>query len=273
MSVLRIHPGRTSVMGILNVTPDSFSDGGRFFTTEDAFTQARQMVADGAAILDIGAESTRPGSDPVSEQEELDRAVPVVEKLAAEFDIPLSIDTYKPAVASHCCQAGAAIINDVTGLTDPAMIEAAKTNNAAVVIMHMRGKPKTMQRDVDYDDVVAEVRAFLAERVAAARTSGIEEIAIDPGIGFGKSVAHNFELVDRLREFTDLGVPILIGPSRKSFLSSLPSQLPVDQRLEGTIAACCAGVMNGATIVRVHDVKAVKRAVEVIDAIHATRET
>lgn len=260
-------------MGILNVTPDSFSDGGRFFTTEDALIQARQMVADGADILDIGAESTRPGSDPVSEQEELDRAVPVVEKLANEIDIPISIDTYKPAVANYCCQAGAAIINDVTGLTDPAMIEAAKTNNAAVVIMHMRGKPKTMQRDVNYDDIVAEVRSFLTARASAARNAGIEEVVIDPGIGFGKSATHNFELLGRLREFKDVGVPVLIGPSRKSFLSNLPSQLPVDQRLEGTIAACCAGVMNGAAIVRVHDVKAVKRAVEVIDAIRATRET
>jgi len=271
MPVLPMHPGQTLVMGVLNVTPDSFSDGGNFFSTDAALTQARRLIADGADILDIGAESARPGSDPVSEQEELDRSAPVIEKVAKEFATPISIDTCKPAVADQCCQIGATIVNDVTGLTDVNMLRVVQQRRAAVVIMHMRGKPKTMQQDVDYVDVVVEVREFLAERVAAAKNAGIEEIVIDPGIGFGKSASQNFELLQRLREFESVGVPILIGPSRKSFLSSLRSQLPVDRHLEGTIAACCAGVMNGASIVRVHDVKAVKKAIEVIDAVRATK--
>jgi dihydropteroate synthase len=269
MPVLPIHHGRTLVMGVLNITPDSFSDGGRFFSIDDALVQARRLVAEGADILDVGAESTRPGSDAVSEQEELDRAAPVVEKIAREFAVPVSIDTYKPVVADECCKVGATIVNDVTGLTDSAMIHAVRRHGAAAVIMHMRGKPKTMQQAVDYADVIVQVREFLAERVAVARKAGIDEIVIDPGIGFGKSATQNFELLQRLRDFEEVGVPILVGPSRKSFLSSLPSRLPVDQRLEGTIAACCAGAMNGASIVRVHDVQAVKRAIEVIDAIRA----
>lgn len=271
MPVLPICPGRTVIMGVLNVTPDSFSDGGRFHETEQALVQARRLVAEGADILDIGAESTRPGSDPVSEQEELERAAPVVEKIANEFAVPISIDTYKASVAEECLKLGATIVNDITGLGDAAMLRTIKKHGAAAIIMHMRGQPKTMQQDVEYDDVVIDVRAFLAKRVEAARSKGIEEIVIDPGIGFGKSASQNFQLLQRLHEFRKVGAPVLIGPSRKSFLSSLASRLPVDQRLEGTIAACCAGVMNGAAIVRVHDVQAVKRAIEVIDAIKAAK--
>ena len=267
MPVLPISRGRTLVMGILNVTPDSFADGGHFLSAEEALLQGRRLIAEGADILDIGAESTRPGSDPVPEQEELDRAAPVVEKIASEFAVPISIDTYKPSVADQCLKLGATIVNDITGLSEAAMMKTIKQHGAAAIIMHMRGTPKTMQRDVEYDDVVIDVSTFLAERIEAARSKGIEEIVVDPGIGFGKTANQNFQLLQRLHEFGKLQAPVLIGPSRKSFLGKLSSKLPVEERLEGTIAACCVGAMNGASIVRVHDVRAVKRAIEVVDAI------
>jgi len=267
MPVLPISRGRTLIMGVLNVTPDSFADRGRFLSTEEALVQARRLIAEGADILDVGAESTRPGSDPVPEQEELDRAAPVVEKIANEFAVPISIDTYKHGVAERCLAVGATIVNDIGGLRDAAMMKTIKQHGAAAIIMHMRGTPKIMQQDVYYDDVVIDVRTFLAERVDAARSKGIEEIVIDPGIGFSKTASQNFQLLQRLHEFSKLKTPILIGPSRKSFLGSLAGRLPVEDRLEGTIAACCVGALNGAAIVRVHDVRAVKRALEVVDAV------
>lgn len=257
----------TRVMGVVNVTPDSFSDGGRFLRRDDAVAQALELVADGADIVDVGGESSRPGADEVSEQEELDRVAPVVEAVAREVDTPISIDTYKPAVATECLALGASIVNDITGLDDSAMVEAVAAAGAGVVIMHMRGRPKTMQRDVRYDDVVGEVRDFLQERAGRARAAGIAEVVIDPGIGFGKTAAHNFELIRRLGELTTLGLPILVGPSRKSFLGSLPSALPAGERLEGTLAAVAVSILNGASVVRVHDVAETKRVVEVVDAI------
>lgn len=260
------HPA-TRVMGILNVTPDSFSDGGRFLRTEDAFAQARRMAAEGADILDVGGESSRPGADAVGEQEELDRVVPVVERIATEIDVPISIDTYKPAVARACLAIGASMINDITGLEDPEMASVAADASAAVVIMHMRGRPQTMQSDLAYDDLIGEIRGFLAERISRAHDAGVGEIIVDPGIGFGKSAEQNFEILARLADFVRLGVPVLIGPSRKSFLGSLPSALPAEERLEGTLAAVAIGVVNGASIVRVHDVAAAKRTVEVVDAV------
>ncbi|MEQ1855265.1 MAG: dihydropteroate synthase [Longimicrobiales bacterium] len=253
-------------MGVLNVTPDSFSDGGRYLRVEDAVRQGLRLAEEGADILDVGGESTRPGSDPVSEQEELDRVAPVVERLVASVPVRLSIDTYKPRVAEVCLARGATLINDVSGLADPEMIRVAREGGAGVVIMHMRGRPKTMQQDVAYDDVVHEVRAFLAARAAAARGAGIDEVMVDPGIGFGKTAAHNFELLRRLGELTSLGVPVLVGPSRKAFLGSLASQLPPSERLEGTLAAVTLAAWNGASIVRVHDVLQTKRVVEVVDA-------
>lgn len=254
-------------MGVVNVTPDSFSDGGRYLRATDAVAHGLRLVEEGADILDVGGESTRPGSDPVSAQEEMDRVVPVVEQLAASAAVRLSIDTYKPAVAAACLACGATLVNDVSGLTDPDMIRVTREGGAGAVIMHMRGRPKTMQSDVDYLDVVAEVRAFLAERVAAAQTAGIREVIVDPGIGFGKTAAHNFELLRRLSELTSIGVPVLVGPSRKSFLGSLPSKLPAGERLEGTLAAVAVAAWNGASIVRVHDVRQAKRVVEVVDAV------
>jgi len=269
MSELILTPprGRVLVMGILNVTPDSFSDGGRFLACEKALTEARRQLADGADILDVGGESSRPGAEPVSVTEELDRVALVIETLARETDRPISIDTVKPEVAAECLRAGARIVNDISGLSAPGMAEVCSRGGASVVVMHMRGTPRTMQSDTRYEDVTAEVRAYLAKRVAFAEEAGIREIAVDPGIGFGKSAQQNFELLRRLREFEPLGRPLLIGPARKSFLGSLPSRLPADQRLEGTIAACVASAMNGASIVRVHDVGPVKRAIEATEAI------
>jgi len=253
-------------MGVVNVTPDSFSDAGRYLRTADAVAHGERLVREGADLLDVGGESTRPGSDPVSEQEEMDRVAPVVERLASSVPVRLSIDTYKPAVAAVCLARGATLLNDVSGLTDPEMMRIVCELGAGVVIMHMRGRPKTMQNDVAYEDVVAEVRGFLSERAAAARAAGIREVIVDPGIGFGKTAAHNFELLRRLSELTSIGVPVLVGPSRKSFLGSLPSRLPAAERLEGTLAAVAIAAWNGASIVRVHDVLQAKRVVEVVDA-------
>jgi dihydropteroate synthase len=254
-------------MGVLNVTPDSFSDGGRFLRPADAVRRGIELVEEGADILDIGGESTRPGSDPVGAQEELDRVAPVVEGLHRRVGVALSIDTYKPPVAAECLKLGAEIVNDISGLGDPEMARVIREREAGVVVMHMRGRPKTMQDDAAYDDVVDEVRRFLDERAARARAAGIDRIIVDPGMGFGKTAKHNFELLKRLDELTSLGFPVLVGPSRKSFLGSLPSALPPSERLEGTLAAVAVAVMKGASIVRVHDVRAAKRVVEVVDAV------
>ena len=254
-------------MGVVNVTPDSFSGGGLFLGAQAAVDQAAQLVSDGADVLDIGGESSRPGAEPTPEQVELDRVAPVIERLAGRFDVPISVDTYKPAVATACCGLGAVIVNDINGLRDPEMIRAVAGAEASVVIMHMRGSPKTMQQNLDYDDVVSEVGAFLEDRARAALAAGVKDVAIDPGLGFGKTVAQNYELLRRLNELSPSVLPILVGASRKSFLGKLASQLPVGERLEGTIAASCAAAMRGAAIVRVHDVKQCRRALEVVDAI------
>ena len=262
-------PGRTYIMGVVNVTPDSFSDGGRFLRFDHAVGHALELIEHGADLLDIGGESTRPGAEPASEAEELDRVAPVVAELAKNARVPLSIDTRKPAVAAECLRLGARIVNDVGGLLDPEMLRVTAEAGAAAVAMHMRGDPRTMQADTQYGDLIGEIKAFLAERLAAARAAGVAEVAIDPGLGFGKSAEQNFVLLRRLAEFAELGAPVLAGPSRKSFLGSLASRLPPEERVEGTIAACCAAALAGASIVRVHDVKACKRALEVIDRIRA----
>lgn len=258
---------RTLVMGVLNVTPDSFSDGGRYLDVVPATERGVQMVEEGADMIDVGGESSRPGSGRISEDDELRRVLPVLEALAARVSVPISIDTLKPGVARRCLESGASIVNDIRGLRDPQMLSVAAAAHASVVIMHMRGEPATMQLDTAYGDVVAEVRSFLKAQSERARQAGIREIAIDPGLGFGKSAGQNFELLARLREFRALGCPILVGPSRKSFLGSLSSRLPVDERLEGTLAAVATAVINGAAVVRVHDVKQCRRVVDVADAI------
>ena len=254
-------------MGIVNVTPDSFSDGGRFFDTGLALSHVRTLIDDGADILDIGGESSRPGSDAVSVEEELRRVVPVVRALAGACGVPLSIDTTKPEVAEECLRLGVRIVNDISGLHDPEMIRVTARHNASAVIMHMRGTPKTMQSEPVYDDMIAEVKRFLAERVSAAKQAGVRDIAVDPGIGFGKTAAHNFEILRRLDEFQSLGCPVLVGPSRKSFLGSLKGQPDAAARLEGTLAAAVIAAMRGAAVVRVHDVAACRRALQVADAV------
>lgn len=258
---------RVQVMGILNVTPDSFSDAGRYAEPAAAVERALAMIGEGADIIDIGGESTRPGSEGVSEEEELRRVLPVIESLVSRVTVPISIDTCKPGVARACLASGARILNDITGLRDPQMLEVAAQHGAAVVIMHMRGTPKTMQANTDYADVVADVKSYLAGRIAEARASGIRDICIDPGIGFAKSAEHNYQILRRLSEFRDLGCPVLAGVSRKSFLGILPGQRSVEDRLEGTIAAVAISVLNGADLVRVHDVRAARRAVAVAEQV------
>jgi dihydropteroate synthase len=250
----------------LNVTPDSFFDGGRFFEADAAVAQARKLVEDGADIIDIGAESSRPGSDPVPEEEEWARLKPVLEPILSDVKIPISVDTCKPGVAERALALGAHMLNDITGLRDPAMIDAAVRHRAAVVIMHMKGTPKVMQQEAEYDDVVSEVREFLARQAREAERAGIRDIVIDPGIGFAKTARHTVEILRRLREFTTLGYPVLAGPSRKSFIGRLTGA-PAEERLEGTIAAVTAAILHGARIVRVHDVKECKHAAQVADAI------
>ena len=258
---------KTLVMGVLNVTPDSFSDGGRYLDVESATERGVRMVEQGADIIDLGGESSRPGSARIGVDEELRRVLPVLEALVERVSVPISIDTLKPPVARRCLEAGASIVNDIRGLRDPQMLSVAAAARASVVIMHMRGEPATMQLNTAYGDVVAEVCSFLEAQSERARQAGIREIAVDPGLGFGKSAEQNFELLARLGEFRALGCPILVGPSRKSFLGSLPSRLPVHERLEGTLAAVAAAVINGAAAVRVHDVRQCRRAVDVADAI------
>lgn len=260
---------RPWVMGVVNVTPDSFSDGGRFLDPDRAVAHGRALVAEGADVLDVGGESTRPGADPVDAAAERARAEPVIRALAAAVAVPLSIDTAKASVAAAACAAGATIINDVTaGTGDPALLDVAADTGAALVLMHMQGTPRTMQRAPRYDDVVDDVRAFLEARAEAARHAGVRDaqLVVDPGLGFGKTLAHNLALCRRLPELAALGRPVLLGPSRKSFLGTLLDR-PVGERLEGTLAACVAGVLAGAAMVRVHDVAPVVRAVRVAAAI------
>lgn len=263
-------------MGVLNVTPDSFSDGGQFLSFEQAATHARQMNDEGADIIDVGGESTRPGSDFVSEEEELRRVIPVIERLASETSVPISIDTTKSAVARAALQAGAEIVNDISGLRfEPALAKEVASANSGLVLMHSRGTPKDMQQLPWAEVIMMEVIGGLRESVTRAEQHGVarERIAIDPGIGFGKTVEQNLELIAKLdqivRAFPDL--PILIGTSRKSFLGKLLDGAPADERLYGTIATVVASVLNGAQIVRVHDVKAAVEAIRVADAITAKR--
>ena len=246
-----------AVMGIVNVTPDSFSDGGRFFAADAALAQALTLVREGAAIVDIGGESTRPGSELVAPDEELRRVLPVVEALAGSVGVPISVDTMKAEVARRTLAAGAALINDVSALRyDDAMAEVVAETGCPICLMHMQGMPKTMQDDPRYDDVVDEVLRFLEERIAFALARGVreEQIMVDPGIGFGKTVAHNLALLDGLDRFTTLGRPVLLGASRKRFLGAILGAEPTG-RVVGTVATTVIGYLAGAHVFRVHDVK------------------
>jgi dihydropteroate synthase len=264
---------RTLVMGVLNVTPDSFSDGGRFLDHEAAVAHGLRMAEEGAAILDVGGESTRPGSDEVTVEEELTRVVPVIKRLAAEVDVPLSIDTRKPEVARAALDAGAVAVNDVSGAREPGMLEVVAASGAGLVLMHMLGEPKTMQVEPRYEDVVREVRAYLADRLDAAEVAGIDRdrLAVDPGLGFGKTYEHNLELMRGIDGFFDLGAPVVVGPSRKSFIGTALGDVPVDERLEGTMGAAAWMAGKGAHVIRVHDVGSVARALRVVDAIRGPR--
>ena len=257
------------VMGILNVTPDSFSDGGRHVRQSDAVEYASAMVAAGVGIVDVGGESTRPGAAPVSEAEEIARVLPVVTALAAIGTVPVSIDTRRAAVARACVEAGASIVNDVSGFRDPAMVEAAAGSDAGLVVMHMLGEPATMQEDPRYDDVVAEVAAFLGERAEVLQAAGVarERIALDPGIGFGKTTAHNLELLRRLPEIAELGYPVLVGASRKRFIGNILGEDDPARRVHGSVGAAVSAVLGGAHIVRVHDVAETVQAIKVVSAI------
>lgn len=261
---------KTYIMGILNVTLDSFTDGGEFFDQEKAIAHALEMVKEGADIIDLGGESTRPGAKPVETEEELRRVIPVIKAIAKETEVMLSIDTTKAKVAEEALLAGADIINDVSALQfDPEMALLVAKAGVPVVLMHMRGTPKTMQSNIHYDDLIAEIVIFLRERISIAEEAGIEreKIIIDPGIGFGKSKERdNFTILRNLEEFKSLGRPILVGPSRKAFLGHL-LQLAVKEREEATAAAVAVAIMNGANILRVHDVKKMKRVAQVVDTI------
>jgi dihydropteroate synthase len=268
---------RTCVMGVVNVTPDSFSDGGRFFDAAAAVSQGERMAAEGADIIDIGGESTRPFSEPVAVEEEIRRVVPVIAALAARVRIPISVDTTKAAVARRALEAGAAMINDISALRfDPDLAGVAAECGVPVILMHMRGEPRSMQVAPHYDELVIDIRGFLEAAAAAAERRGIPRarLIVDPGIGFGKTSEHNLQLIQRLQEFAALDLPILVGPSRKSFIRRLvkpdgakdiPASLPVVET--GTQAAVAAAVLNGAHIVRVHDVATTVATVKVADAI------
>lgn len=262
-----------TVMGILNVTPDSFSDGGRFINPNIALRQAMTMVEEGASIIDIGGESTRPGAASTSEQQELDRVMPVIESVRSVTDVLISIDTSKPRVMREAVAAGASVINDVAALQIDGAMAAAAELKVPVCLMHMRGEPRSMQEDPQYDDVVAEVAAFLAERIDACVAAGLDQdlIIVDPGFGFGKTHAHNVKLLANLRQLRVRDRPLLAGISRKSTLGALTGR-EIDERMPASVAAAVVAVMNGADIIRVHDVKATVDAVKVAQAVLETGE-
>ena len=273
-SVLRAGPHtldlaeRVHVMGILNVTPDSFSDGGEFLRPTAAAEHARRMIDEGADIIDVGGQSSRPGSQPVSEDDELERVVPVIRKVREQWDGPVSVDTYRARVAEEALAAGATMVNDITAFSaEPRIAEVTARAGAAAVLMHMRGTPATMQQDTAYDDLMGELAFFLGAAVDRALEAGVggDQIAIDPGIGFGKTTEHNLAILRHLPELAVLGRPILVGPSRKSFIGNV-LDLPVEERLEGTLATVAYAVVQGARILRVHDVRPTVRVARMVEA-------
>ena len=261
---------RPVVMGVVNVTPDSFSDGGRHLDPDDAVSRARRLVEQGADLLDVGAESTRPGAEPVPTDEEWRRLEPVLERIT-ELPVPVSVDTRRVVTARRALEAGAAIVNDVSGLSnDPALAELAAETGAGLVLMHMRGTPPDMQDDTEYDDLVGEVLEALRRSVGRARSAGCsaEQLVVDPGIGFGKSAGGSLRLLARAGTFSRAGGPVMVGPSRKSFIGETLG-LPLDERVEATASACVMALERGARLFRVHDVKAVRRALDMAAAIRA----
>ena len=255
-------------MGILNITPDSFSDGGFYNSTELAVKRASQLIFDGADILDIGGESTRPGASQISIKEELNRIIPVIKEIRKRYkDILISVDTYKSEVAKQSIASGASIINDISGLVlDKKMASVAASLDVPVVLMHLKGTPQNMQVNPTYKNLISEIKDFLIKQANYAKKAGVKpkNIIIDPGIGFGKTVKNNFEILAKLKEFANTGYPVLVGPSRKSFIGKTLN-LPVDKRLEGTAASIAISIINGAKIVRVHDVSEMKKVCKIVD--------
>lgn len=261
---------RTYVLGILNTTPDSFSDGGEFNTVATAIAQARKMIAAGADMLDVGGQSTRPGAATISLTEELERTIPVIAAIRQEFDIPLSIDTTRASVAEAALEAGADVINDISGGTyDPQILVTAARLQAPIILMHLRGTPQTMQQLTDYDDLIGEMQDFFAQQVDRAQQQGVfpPHIMLDPGIGFAKTASQNLMLLRQLATFNALGFPLLVGPSRKSFIGKILGQPDPKQRVWGTGAACVAAIAGGADMIRVHDVAEMVQVCRVADAI------
>jgi len=261
---------KTYIMGVVNITPDSFSDGGLFLDKEKAFRHALKLAEDGADIIDIGGESTRPGSEPVSASEEIRRTIPVIEAISKHISVPVSIDTYKAEVAKAALDAGASIVNDISGLRlDPEMPKIVAQYGVPVIIMHIKGRPRDMQKNPVYEALIPEIMDYLriSIRLAAKFNIPDDRIIIDPGIGFGKTIKHNLEIIKNLREFTLMGKPVVIGVSRKAFIGKILGDVPSSERLEGTAAAVAISILNGANIVRVHDVKEMARVAKVADAI------
>jgi dihydropteroate synthase len=261
---------KTCIMGILNVTPDSFTDGGIFFQRDSAVEHGLRMAEHGADIIDIGGESTRPGSVPVDYEEEVRRTIPVIESLSRRINFPISIDTYKADVAKRALDAGASMVNDISGLRfDPDMAGVVAEYRVPVVVMHIRGTPKNMQVNPEYEALIPEIMDYLRGSMRLAVDAGVGEdmIIIDPGIGFGKTLEHNLQILKHLHKFTLLGKPLLVGPSRKAFIGKLLGDAPTSERMEGTAAAVAISIMNGANIVRVHDVKEMVKVAKVADAI------
>lgn len=261
---------KTYIMGILNVTPDSFFDGGKYNNTEKAIAQGLKLIEQGADIIDIGGESTRPGALPVKLDEELKRVIPVIEGIVKRVRIPISIDTYKAKVAEEAINAGASIINDISGLRfDPEMPHIAAKYKTPVIIMHIKGTPQDMQRNPCYNALIPEIIEYLRSSIIMAKEAGIQEdkIILDPGIGFGKLPEHNLQIIKNLKDFVLLGKPILVGVSRKSFIGKILNDAPPEERLEGTAAAVAVSIINGANIVRVHDVDYISKITRVVDAI------
>ncbi len=262
-------------MGVLNVTPDSFSDGGKYFDMDKAVEYGLKLVEHGADIIDIGGESTRPGSDPVSFEEELRRVIPVIRNIRSQSPVCISIDTYKSNLALEAINSGADIVNDISGFTfDRNMVDVVRDSGTPVIIMHIKGTPRNMQKNPHYDDLIGELIEYFKERINYAIKAGLskEQIILDPGIGFGKRLDDNFEIIRNLKQIDKLGYPVLVGPSRKSFIG-LTLDLPTDERLEGTAAAVTASILNGARIVRVHDVLEMKRVITITDRVRGIQLT
>ncbi len=257
---------RTFVMGVLNVTPDSFSDGGKYFKLEDAVARAKQIESEGADFIDVGGQSTRPGSEEISLDEEMNRVIPVIEAISKAINIPISVDTYRSSVADEACKKGATIVNDISGFNmDENMTKIIAFHKATAIAMHMKGSPKTMQENPSYENVVDEVKSFFENAAWKSQVQGIEQLILDPGIGFGKTFEHNLALIKNLQSLKKLDCPVMIGVSRKSLINKI-YEADVNDRLEGTIALNSISIMNGANIIRVHDVKAGVRTAKILDA-------